>query len=102
MYNLNEEYVSAGEVELANPTPGPHWVETAESLPAAKADGDLKVTLTDFVAGITHDPKASAYWNGRALTRAEFQLEQAGHDRLAWKVQPVHPRSDRERLEAKS
>ena len=82
-------YRSAGEVELSNPAPGPHPVWTPDSLPVTRRDSDVSATLTDFVAGSTRDPKESSYWAGRALTRATFRLEQAGHPHPSWKVQSV-------------
>jgi hypothetical protein len=86
-------YVSAVEMEIPNPAPGPHPQWRPEPLPAIKQDGDLSVTLLEFVSGLHHEqdvePKNQWYWIGRETTRALFQVEQTGREHPPWKLQSL-------------
>ena len=86
-------YAGAAEMEIPNPVPGPHPQWMPEPLPATKRNGDLTVTLVDFVAGLQHEqdvaPKNQWYWIGRATTRATFHVQQAGNEHPPWKLQSL-------------
>jgi hypothetical protein len=86
-------YASAAEIDLPNPARGRHPDWISEPVPVAKRDGDLEVTLLDFAAGLNHEqevePKDRWYWIGRQTTRAVFKVQQAGRERLSWKLQSL-------------
>ncbi|HKS38772.1 MAG TPA: hypothetical protein VJW76_16375, partial [Verrucomicrobiae bacterium] len=86
-------YATAAEMLIPNPTPGPHPVWTSAPAPLTSEDGDLKVTLLDFVAGLSREDEVEAkfrwYWIGRQTTRAVFKIEQPVRERLSWKLQSL-------------
>jgi len=86
-------YTNAAEIEIPNPASGSYPKWTPEVMPLKKNDGDLSVTLLDFVAGIHREgdvlPQNIWYWIGRTTTRAEFDVEQAGKKTPPWKIQSL-------------
>jgi len=86
-------YTNAAEIEIPNPAPRSYQAWAPEVMPLKNNDGDLSVTLLDFVAGIHREedvlPQNKWYWIGRTTTRAEFDVEQAGKKNPPWKIQSL-------------
>ncbi len=86
-------YTNAAEIEIPNPAPRSYQTWTPEVMPLKKNDGDLSVTLLDFVSGLHREqdvlPQYKWYWIGRTTTRAEFDVEQAGKKNPPWKIQSL-------------
>ncbi len=91
--DASDNYTNAAEIEVPNPAPGLHPTWTPEVMPLKRNDGDLSVTLLDFVAGLHRDqdvlPQNKWYWIGRTTTRAEFEVEEAGKKNPPWRIQSL-------------
>ena len=89
----SDNYTNAAEVEIPNPAPRSYPTWTPEVMPLKKNDGDLSVTLLDFVSGLHREqdvlPQHKWYWIGRTTTRAEFDVEQAAMKNPPWKIQSL-------------
>ena len=79
--NTSEAWDTLADFPLANPTPGPHPVWTPSSLPAVQTNGDLVVSLVEFVSG----RKSVHYYPGeRPFTKVVFEVKENGQVTEAW------------------
>ncbi len=82
-------WVTAAEMVIPNPAPGPYPSWSPDSIPAVRTNGDLVVTLTAFEAGAPQQDipafKTSS-WNGLPGTRATFAIRQTGKAVAPWQV----------------
>lgn len=81
-----KSWVPVAEFHIRNPMFKPYPVWVTEPLPAVKIDRDLSVTLTELKTGISFENSSRpAKTNEVAITRATFQLRQAGHPTSSWR-----------------
>jgi len=78
------------QFNFPNPQPGQYPTWTAESWPVTRNDGNLTVTLTDFVTGLSKsDPTRAALENEEPVTRLTLGLVAKGQTNCLWKVRVV-------------